>query len=88
MQFFCKHQITQVTQPATASQERCPGPHGTRAQLSRGTRSARHSPHAYFEHAAEQLGVIGDDPADVDDQLLLNDRLPLVVDMISPLTGT
>lgn len=39
----------------------------------------RDSPHADLEHAAEQLGAVGDGPAHVDDQLLLDDRRPLVV---------
>ena len=34
-------------------------------------------PDSDLEHAAEQLGVVGDDPSDVDDQLLLQDGLPL-----------
>lgn len=34
-------------------------------------------PDSDFEHAAEQLGVVGDYPADVDDQLLLEDSFPL-----------
>jgi hypothetical protein len=38
-----------------------------------------HLPNAYFQHAAEQLRAVGDDPADVDDQFLLNDCLPLIV---------
>ena len=35
------------------------------------------SPDSDLEHAAEQLRVVGDDPADVDDQLLLQNRFPL-----------
>lgn len=34
-------------------------------------------PDSDLEHAAEQLRVVGDDPADVDDQLLLEDGLSL-----------
>lgn len=45
----------------------------------RGAHGGHDSPHADLEHAAEQLGAVGDGPADVDDQLLLDDRLPLVV---------
>lgn len=36
-------------------------------------------PNADLEHAAEELGAVGDDPAHVDDQLLLNDRLPFIM---------
>lgn len=36
-------------------------------------------PDADLEHAAEQLGVVGDDPADVDDELLLQHGLSLAV---------
>lgn len=32
-------------------------------------------PDSDLEHSAEQLGVVGDDPADVDDQLLLENSL-------------
>lgn len=34
-------------------------------------------PDSDLEHSAEQLGVVGDDPADVDDQLLLENSLAL-----------
>lgn len=36
-------------------------------------------PNSDFQHATEQLGVVGDDPANMDDQLLLNDSLPLIM---------
>lgn len=34
-------------------------------------------PDSDLEHSAEQLGAVGDDPADVDDQLLLENSLAL-----------
>lgn len=39
----------------------------------------KHLPNSDFQHATEQLGVVGDDPANMDDQLLLNDSLPLIM---------
>lgn len=36
-------------------------------------------PDADLEHAAEQLGVVGDDPADVNDEFLLQHGLSLAV---------
>lgn len=47
--------------------------------LNKSLRKSKHLPNSYFQHATEQLRAIGDDPADMDDQFLLNDCLPFIV---------